>query len=773
MTTAATAIATTDNPEAEDWEMTARTSPDREEVEAGERRHDEGHLLWARLSGYCYWPGVITVDPVDGLTVKREKATTKLHVHFLGYENQRAWVHDAATFEFRGYDSFKLSADNAKGQKKKDFLPSRRLRRFFDSAVRLAEEVMPLTFSERLEKLGLIYVLVDERKSKPRRVRTKAAKKLIPSLLPKVERAVEDAKAADSLYDFVDEESEPLMPSFGQLRNHLRTPESASPGVAKSPGSDDGGRHYCVPPPSKKRKKKKRTHSSSSSSSNRPKPLPLPVIRVSSPYPNDIIRDINGDGDDEFASDGEADDSSPKLGGLVWGRMAGFPYWPCFITKNPDGDFRRDLGGTKRVEYHAQFFNWNDESGWVTKILPWSSMEEYKEKAGSISKSRAPLEWKAYHPQGKNMQKKWEAAFQMAQSTAKLSRRERHDQHVVFYNPPLLSGELPLHLSFLKSKPVHVKQKRKTKHGPRSKVHKPDDDKASPKRKKRRRRRKKKNDSSAATKGTADSNLSILPPGWSVTILENGSQEFCSPDGATFPDLAGVVQHLFRQNAGPIGRKRSYSFSESTSAAADDNGGGEENVEPGWFIERSDKVRYEIEEEMTDVAGSLEGPICYHRDMSLPRGWLVKIIRKSHRDTHTEKLYVSPEEKDIVFSSKVEVACYLESKGHPAVELEQLISLAAAKRWHSSTAPAAAATTVPTDPEPPAVLTINLTRCNAEDILGHPLLGKTVIPCYVDMVMLPDIFLEHPTVAVRENDNEMVITDVLTNEFIAKKIMYE
>jgi len=43
----------------------------------------------------------------------------------------------------------------------------------------------------------------------------------------------------------------------------------------------------------------------------------------------------------------------------------------------------------------------------------------------------------------------------------------------------------------------------------------------------------------------------------------------------------------------------------------------------------------------------------------------------------------------------------------------------------------------------------------------------------IEMVQLPDIFLGHPTVRVTESDNEMVISDVDTGEFIAKKIIYD
>lgn len=46
--------------------------------------------------------------------------------------------------------------------------------------------------------------------------------------------------------------------------------------------------------------------------------------------------------------------SGPKLGELIWGRMPGFSYWPCFVTKSPDGEHRRDKGSAGRVEFHVQ-----------------------------------------------------------------------------------------------------------------------------------------------------------------------------------------------------------------------------------------------------------------------------------------------------------------------------------------------------------------------------------------------------------------------------------
>ena len=58
----------------------------------------EGVLLWAKIRGYSYWPGIVTVDPMDAVSIQfNEKTETtptnkrgaprsrfKIHVHFLG-----------------------------------------------------------------------------------------------------------------------------------------------------------------------------------------------------------------------------------------------------------------------------------------------------------------------------------------------------------------------------------------------------------------------------------------------------------------------------------------------------------------------------------------------------------------------------------------------------------------------------------------------------------------------------------------------------------------
>ncbi len=553
--------------------------------------------------------------------------------------------------------------------------------------------------------------------------------------------------------------------------------------------------------------------------STRPKPLPLPSVAVTCSTDNlcDPIEDIPGVGDYEFESDDEGGDM-PKLGSLVWGRMKGFPYWPCFITKNPDGEFKRDFGfNNKRVEYHAQFFNWNNESGWVSKTMPWCSLEEYKKKANAISKyvkntsivrilsnvcthiarNKNPTEWKAWHPTGKGMGKKWETAYDIAQSTVSMTRKDRHQKFVAHY---LRSGARPATVAVavapsdpLASPQSELTKKRKRRSRPAdqrpsssiatppqngtsningarlSKPHPPASASLKTKLKRRNPWKARAGPKSKTLRGAA---LPLkmrppqcilaqgdLPPGWTVTNLNRDpvQQEFVSPDGQTFASFEQVVEHLFGENAARpstgLLRSRSYSFSGQPSESG--GSGDDKEREKGWFLELTDAVRYgkRVNSAPTS-AGILSSQIQLFKDNSLPRDWLVKTTTHNFRanPASDEVLFIDPAET--WFSSKVEAASFLEPKGHPAIDLGQLVVLALERDRLFAAPP----------------VTVNVMA----DVDSQPVLRDIMSQMsYVEMVKLPDVFLDHPSVRIQEKDNEMITKDAITGEFIAKKIMFE
>ena len=501
----------------------------------------------------------------------------------------------------------------------------------------------------------------------------------------------------------------------------------------------------------------------------RPKPLPLPSVSVSVPKCSDEIEDIRENDEDDFASesDSQADSSDePKLGSLVWGRMRGFSYWPCFITKSPRGEYKRDHGAsTKRVEYHAQFFNWNNESAWLSKTMPWTSMEEYKKRADAISKNKSPAEWKAWHPVGKGMAKKWEEAYEIAHSTVNLSRRDRYCKFLAHPHGrrgvdrrAAMDGTVQTPEKVQST--VRNEKKKKMVSTPSPSEDKPpvNNNEGLKKQTKAMKRStagpacKKARLHAIASLSSPLKSKSILlpadlPPGWSVINCNHGPfQEFRSPDGVTFDSFTDVVRDVFGQNTAPVavgGRRRSYSFSGSSSCLR-----GEDN-EQGWFLEMSDVARFGRRVELTDdSAGVVDSHIQLYIDDSLPKEWLVKTTRVGHAQ-HDEVLFIDPKQR--WFSSKVEVAAFIEPKGHPAIEMAHIMAMTLKRNSLLSS---------PVDlrlpPQDNPVL---------RDVRDNMI--------YVDLVKLPEVFIQHPSVRVTEEANEMVIEDAITGDFIAKKIMYD
>ena len=48
-------------------------------------RFPEGFLVWAKLKGHCFWPGIITYPDKNR---HKNVGPKKSHVHFFGFENQ-------------------------------------------------------------------------------------------------------------------------------------------------------------------------------------------------------------------------------------------------------------------------------------------------------------------------------------------------------------------------------------------------------------------------------------------------------------------------------------------------------------------------------------------------------------------------------------------------------------------------------------------------------------------------------------------------------------
>ena len=276
---------------------------------------------------------------------------------------------------------------------------------------------MPL--EQRLKNLGLVYVLVkEEEDSKREPAHATNGVSTVPKITtggffksyqPPPETKPAPEKTMD-IFEFDDSEDIPASPF------EMKTEKKSE--SAKKP--------LLTPRAPVKRKSGKKVAKETNSEESKAKKL---KISLTDDNVSEMIEDITNEYD-------EFNDSQSSLGSLVWGRMSGFPYWPCFITKSPGGETTRRFG--KREECHAQFFNWNNESGWI-QSLPWCSMNEYHSKAKVASpKGASSPEFRNWYPPARLLAR-WKGAIAEAQKTENMSRRERYNSLVVGYGQKALS----------------------------------------------------------------------------------------------------------------------------------------------------------------------------------------------------------------------------------------------------------------------------------------------------------------------------------------------
>jgi len=415
------------------------------------------------------------------------------------------------------------------------------------------------------------------------------------------------------------------------------------------------------------------------------------------------------------------------VGDLVWGRMPGFPFWPSFITRNPENQFKREKNG-KAYSFHVQFFGWNDESGWASSVLPFNGLDAFKAIAAKKKSD------KSYNI-AKSMKKKWEAAILQAEDTLSLTRQERVDSHFVSYAhklnqdaTPSKSAAVPKTPSSAKSKasaktPASVKTPLSAKGATPKTPTSVKGSKASVKSGKG-----DKNGTPVASKSglpvknyQGSNKRMSVPAGWmSKIVISDGKDQvvYISPEGVEFQSKAAMYREI------SLKKER------------------------------------------------MEG-VLYLKDSSLPVGWRCQQI-------HSAVYFFSPLGERFDSRSGVAERMKTDPKYTPQ-DIEKVLAVEKSRK-----------------PAPKSVLIARgqypLQNPDISDDSSFVYLpgGLTYrsggpfdayLDCdkifgssndrLIEIAQLPYIFLEHPTVKVEDMGNEMIISDMQTGEFLAKKIIYD
>lgn len=686
----------------------------------------EGSLVWAKIRGYSYWPSVVTRDPEEGEFVKvpdaQFKSQRKLHVLFLEYNNQRAWLPCSSFKEYKGKEHFKAEAAKAGPNRQKDYVPGKRYQAQFDKAVGFSESLVELSNEERLEAVLLKYgwVMVSEPGSGEERGPHKQKKRKVVR-----DTEIEVNKSTDSETDSQVNMASPTLtrPGSADRRSSAEAESRLDPGVDTLEGDTNTTPRVGSLPASKKKRESSLIaaiamngdsssddsgddsggESKSKKVNKRPhvpseKQFPVKQKPKASPVARPKVQTVTTPGSPMATSlppvkTGDSEEF-PKIGDLVWGRMSGFPFWPSFVTKSPTGQYRRE-GPSGKASYHVQFFNWNDESGWVNAVIEFDGLDSFKKIAAKKKTD------KSYNPSKGTMLTKWERAAREAEETMGLTRLERFEQYLVTYGvgpakPPKASP---------KPKPVIKHKKPVVPPGPQLK-------------------RTPGPASKTGVKKLSESS-GQLPAGWRIRNKIEGGQTFISPDGREFEDKTAALRYIANTGSQAQGVK----YVEDSSLPS------------GWRCQR------------------IQSSIYYFS----PRG-----ERFESRDAVADKLQEDGASLEIV--NKVRREGKKKKVGPKSVLRRMGIECISDDSARESS------TSEDEDPETILRLPNGLKYRRGGQMDEYLDLDKLFDPSnggIIEMVQLPDIFLEHPTVSVTESDNEMVISDVDTGEFIAKKIIYD
>uniref|UniRef100_A0A8C0WLQ8 Histone-lysine N-methyltransferase NSD2 n=1 Tax=Castor canadensis TaxID=51338 RepID=A0A8C0WLQ8_CASCN len=131
-------------------------------------KYNVGDLVWSKVSGYPWWPCMVSADPLLHSYTKlkgQKKSARQYHVQFFGDAPERAWIFEKSLVAFEGEGQFeKLCQESAKqaptkAEKIKLLKPiSGKLRAQWEMGLVQAQEAAGMSVEERKAKFTFLYV---------------------------------------------------------------------------------------------------------------------------------------------------------------------------------------------------------------------------------------------------------------------------------------------------------------------------------------------------------------------------------------------------------------------------------------------------------------------------------------------------------------------------------------------------------------------------------------------------------------------------------------
>uniref|UniRef100_A0A3Q2PAE4 Nuclear receptor binding SET domain protein 2 n=1 Tax=Fundulus heteroclitus TaxID=8078 RepID=A0A3Q2PAE4_FUNHE len=153
---------------AEESEPTAVSEPTEPIREERPARFSVGDLVWTKVSGYPWWPCMVTTDPELNSHFKPKQKGLLYHIQYFGDAPERGFVFEKNMVSFTGEEQYlelsqrsKVPATSSAHRKYKGFKPApsvpRNLQVQWNMGVIQAKEALSMSPDKRLDNFGFIY----------------------------------------------------------------------------------------------------------------------------------------------------------------------------------------------------------------------------------------------------------------------------------------------------------------------------------------------------------------------------------------------------------------------------------------------------------------------------------------------------------------------------------------------------------------------------------------------------------------------------------------